>query len=75
MIVSHSDPILHSPAIRALGQFILARPQAWENGVPEFERFEQELHARIMAVEYECLGAELKRYDVVAPEVEVGGAR
>ena len=73
MTVSHSDPILHSPAIQALGQFILARPQAWENGIPEFEQFEQELHARIMAVECECLGAELKRYDVVAPEVEVGG--
>jgi len=73
MTVSHSDPILHSPAIQALGQFILARPQAWENGVPEFEQFEHELHARIMAVECECLGAELKRYDVVAPEVEVGG--
>src|SRR5579859_6812341 len=73
MTVSHSDPILHSPAIQALGQFILARPQAWENGVPEFEQFEQELHARIMAVECECLDAELKRYDVVAPEVEVGG--
>ena len=73
MTVSHSDPILHSPAIQALGQFIRARPQAWENGVPEFEQFEQELHARIMAVECECLGAELKRYDVVAPEVEVGG--
>lgn len=73
MTVSHSDPILHSPAFQALGQFIQARPQAWVNGVPEFEQFEQELHARIMAVECECLGAELKRYDVVAPEVEVGG--
>ncbi len=73
MTVSHSDSILHSPAIQALGQFILARPQAWEKGVPEFEQFEQELHARVMAVECECLGAELKRYDVVAQEVEVGG--
>lgn len=73
MTVSHSDPILHSPAIQALGQFILARPQVWENGVPEFEQFERELHVHIMAVECECLGAELQRYDVVAPEVEVGG--
>jgi len=73
MTVSHSDSILHSPAIQALGQFILARPRAWEKGVPEFEQFEQELHARIMAVECECLGAELKCYDVVAQEVEVGG--
>ncbi len=74
MTVSHSDPILNSPAVQALGQFILARPQAWENGVPEFQQFERELHACIMAVECECLGAELKRYDVVAPTVEVGGA-
>ena len=73
MTVSHGDLILHSPAIQALGQFILARPQAWETGVPEFEQFEHELHAYIMAVEREYLGAELQRYDVAAPEVEVGG--
>ena len=51
MTVSHGDLILHSPAIQALGQFILARPQAWETGVPEFEQFEHELHAYILAVE------------------------
>src|SRR5258708_32140849 len=73
MTVSHGDLILHSPAIQALGQFILARPQAWETGVPEFEQFEHELHAYIMAVEREYLGAELQRYDVAAPEFEVGG--
>lgn len=73
MTVSHSDSILHSPALQALGQFILTRPRAWEKGVPGFEQFEQELHAHIMAVECEYLGAELKRYAVVAQEVEVGG--
>ena len=73
MQVSHSDTLLQSPAIQALGQFILARRQTWQKQVPEFEQFEQELHTFIMAVECECLSAELKRYDVAAPAVEVGG--
>jgi hypothetical protein len=73
MEVSHSDALLQSPAMQALEQFIQAQPDAWKKQVPEYERFEQALHTLVMAVECECLKAELQRYDVVAAEVEVGG--
>jgi hypothetical protein len=32
--------------------------------VPAFERFEQELHTLVMALESELVGEELSRYDV-----------
>jgi len=73
MEVCHSDSILESPALQRLGQFIRARRQTWALGVPEFERFERELHEHVMALERECLGAELARYDVTADEIEVAG--
>ncbi len=36
--------------MQRLGQFIRARRQAWTMGVPEFERFEHELHAYELAI-------------------------
>src|SRR3990172_9593496 len=73
MEVCHRDWISQSPAVQRLGQFISARRQAWAMGTPEFERFERELHEHVLAIERECLGAELARYDVTAEEIEVAG--
>ena len=41
--------------------------------VHDFERFEQELHTLIMALEGELVGEELSRYDLSAEEIEVEG--
>ena len=41
--------------------------------VPAFERFEQELHTLVMALESELVGEELSRYDVTVQEIEVAG--
>lgn len=67
------DSILESPAMQRLRQFILAHRQQWATSPPEFERFEQELHEQIQAIECELLAAELGRYDVTAAEIEVAG--
>jgi hypothetical protein len=37
---------------------------------PAFERFEQELHTLVMALESELVSEELSRYDVTVKEVE-----
>ena len=73
MALCHTDPILESPAIQRLGQFILELRQRWAGSTPDFERFEHELHEQIQAVECEFLAAELAHYDVTAAEIEVGG--
>lgn len=73
MEVCHIDTISQSPAIQRLGQFILERRQAWGLGVPDFERFERELHEHVQAIEREYLEADLAQYDVQAEEIEVGG--
>lgn len=69
----HKNPALHSPAIQKLGQFVLEWRTRWETSPPDFERFEHELHERIMALECELLTEELARYDVEAEQIEVGG--
>jgi hypothetical protein len=46
-------------------------PPRWEKDPPDFERFEHELHERIMALECELLTAELARYDVDVEQLEV----
>ncbi len=73
MEVGHRDWVSQSPAIQRLGQFTRAHRQTWALGVPDFERFERELHEHVMAFEREGLGAELARYDVTAKEIEVAG--
>jgi len=73
MELCHSDSVLQSPALQRLRQLILARRQTWGAGSPDFERFEQDVHELVMALECEVLGEELARYDVVADEVEVAG--
>jgi hypothetical protein len=71
--MEHREEGLQSPASQRLREFLRARQQVWQQGVPEFEQFERELHEQIMNLERECLTAELARYDVAAERIEVGG--
>ncbi len=73
MEVYHSDPILQSPSLQRLGQFVRARAQQWTEGTPDFEQYERELHEHVMALERELVTAELAHYDVTAEQVEVEG--
>lgn len=73
MALCHTDPILESPAIQRLRQFVRERRHQWARSTPDFERFEHELHAQIQAIECEFLAEELARYDVRADEIEVEG--
>lgn len=73
MAMEHREEGLQSPASQRLREFLRARQQAWQQGVPEFEQFERELHEQIMNLERECVAEELARYDVAAERVEVGG--
>jgi hypothetical protein len=73
MAVEHREEGLQSPASQRLSEFLRARQQAWQQGVPEFEQFERELHEHLMNLERECVAEELARYDVAAERVEVGG--
>lgn len=73
MEMKHSADPLQSPASQPLREFLRARCRAWQQGVPDFERFERELHEHIMNLERECLAEELAHYDVTAERLEVGG--
>jgi hypothetical protein len=73
MELCHKNPALQRAALEKLGQFVLEWQTRWEKNPPDFERFEHELHERIMALECELLTAELARYDVEAEQLEVGG--
>ncbi len=73
MELCHKNPALQSPALQQLGQFVREWQTRWETSPPDFERFEHELHERVMALEGELLTAELARYDVEAEQIEVGG--
>ena len=73
MELCHRDLVLESPAALRLGQFIRERHKQWATDTPDFERFERELHERVMALECELIGEELAHYDVTAEEIEVAG--
>ena len=73
MAMEHREEGLQSPASQRLSEFLRVRQQAWQQGVPEFEQFERELHEQIMNLERECVAEELARYDVAAERIEVGG--
>jgi hypothetical protein len=73
MTFSHKNSVLQSPAIEGLRQFVLEWQAEWETGAPDFERFEHELHKRVMTIEREMLAEELARYDVTAEQIEVDG--
>jgi hypothetical protein len=73
--VSHIPDVLQTPALWRLAQFIRQHRQQWQQAeeAPDLERFEQELHDHVMAVERDVLADELSRYDVTADEVTVDG--
>jgi hypothetical protein len=73
MALEHREEGWQSPASQRLRELLRARQRAWQQGVPEFEQFERELHEQIMNLERECLAEELARYDVAAEHVEGGG--
>lgn len=75
MQVSHITDVVQTPALCRLAQYIRQRREQWQPGeeAPDLERFEQELHAHVMAFEREMLADELRRYDVNAAEVIVAG--
>lgn len=75
MQVSHITDVLHTPALWRLAQFIRQHQQQWQQAeaVPDVERFEQELHEHVMAIERDVLADELSRYDVTTDEVTVDG--
>lgn len=73
MELCHNEPLLQSPALQRLGQFVRQHRQQWAQGTPDFEQFERELHEQVMAIERELITEELTRYDVAAEEIEVEG--
>ena len=66
MAIEHSEEGRQSPASQRLREFLRVRQQAWQEGTPEFERFERELHEHVMTLEREWVAEELTRYDVKA---------
>jgi hypothetical protein len=73
MEVCHTADILGSPAAQRLRHFVHKHEDAWQNGTPDFEQFERELHEHVMALERELVTSELARYDVAADQIEVAG--
>jgi hypothetical protein len=73
MTFLHEKTDLESHSLEELRQFVLAWREQWARDTPDFEQFEHELHARVMAVERELLAEELARYDVTAKQIEVEG--
>jgi hypothetical protein len=73
MTVEQKDAREQSPACQRLTEFLRAHRQAWQQGTPDFEQFEREVHEHIMNLERECLAEELARYDVTAECIEVAG--
>jgi len=73
MTCLHEGSNLQSSSLAGLRQFVLTWREQWRTGTPDFEQFEHELHARVMAVERELLAEELARYDVTAKQIEVEG--
>ncbi len=74
----HTNSLLDSSAARQLLEFVQQRHEQWAiqtelSSVDDFERYEQELHTLIMALERDLVGEELSRYDVTAEGIEVGG--
>jgi len=75
MTVSHTYDLLESPAAQRLGHFVRAQAGVWQSTTPSFEEFEHDLHQHLVELEQELLAAELARYDVDTPQIEVAGVR
>ncbi len=50
MELCHKKSDFAKSRLEKLGQFVLEWRTRWETSTPDFERFEHELHARIMAI-------------------------
>ncbi len=66
------DPFAR-PSFEALREFVLQAQEAGARSDAGFERFERELHERMMALEADLVAQQLARYDVDADEVEFQG--
>jgi len=77
MQVSHKETIIESQALAQLCNYLDARKGSWEkqDEAPDLETFEKGLHECVMELERELVAQELRRYDVTADAVEVGGIR
>lgn len=73
MKLSHRGEELHSAAYDRLNKFIQQRREQFGGETHNFERFEEELHGLVMAVEGELVAEELSRYDLNAEGIEVEG--
>jgi hypothetical protein len=73
MELSHTGTNLHSAAAERINEYISKGRERFGEEEHNFEKFEQELHALVMALESELVGEELSRYDVSAEEIEVEG--
>lgn len=59
-------------AVQQLQAFIAARRSS-EKPVGDLEKFERELHERVLAVEREQMAAELAKFDIDQPVVKIAG--
>jgi hypothetical protein len=73
MELCHTELNLPRVAGQRLNAFIAHRREQFGAETHNFERFEEELHTLIMAMESELVGEELRRYDLEAAEIEVEG--
>lgn len=73
MELSHNGLDLHSAASERIKEYIAKRQEQFGTEEHNFERFEQELHTLVNALEIELVGEELSRYDLGADEIEVEG--
>jgi hypothetical protein len=73
MKLSHTGLDLHSAAAERLNAFIVQRRERFGEETHNFERFEEELHVLVMALEGDLVSEELSRYDLRAEEIEVAG--
>ena len=73
MELCHTERKLDSVASQRIMEFMQQRRRQFGAEQHDFEGFERELHELVMALECELVAEELSRYDVSAPEIEVGG--
>jgi hypothetical protein len=72
MELCHTERKIESAASQRIMEFLEQRRKQFGTELHDFEGFERELHALVMALECELVAEELSRYDVSAPEIEVG---
>ena len=71
MELSHTELNLQSAGAERINEYIAKRRERFGEEAHNFEKFEQELHTLVMALESELVGEELSRYDLIGEEIEV----